>query len=55
MARKSINPARAVGLVGERPGAIGQASGFEVGAPGGLVVLDDDLRVVRVMRRGEWI
>lgn len=53
--QSSINPARAVGLVGERPGAIGQACGFEVGAPGDLVVLDDDLHVVRVMRRGEWI
>lgn len=42
----SINPAAALGL----PGA-----GLVPGAAADLVVLEDDLSVVRVMRRGSWV
>ncbi len=41
-----INPARAVGLPTE---------GLAVGASADLVVLDDDLRVTKVLHRGAWV
>lgn len=44
----ATTPARAIGL-GDRLGAL--ARGFRAD----LVVLDDELRVVRVMRAGEWV
>jgi N-acetylglucosamine-6-phosphate deacetylase len=42
----SINPARALGL---------PAAGIVAGAPADLVVLDADLAVAGVLRRGEWV
>ncbi|MBY8873108.1 N-acetylglucosamine-6-phosphate deacetylase [Micromonospora sp. PLK6-60] len=44
----ATTPARAIGL-GDRVGAL------QVGLRADLVVLDDDLNVVRVMRAGEWV
>lgn len=44
----ATTPARAIGL-GEQVGALAP------GLRGDLVVLDDDLRVVRVMRAGTWV
>jgi N-acetylglucosamine-6-phosphate deacetylase len=42
----SVNPARALGL---------ESAGLEPGAAADLVVLDADLAVARVMRRGAWL
>jgi N-acetylglucosamine-6-phosphate deacetylase len=47
-AAAATNPARVIGL-DDRAGAI------TAGLDADLVVLDDDLSVVRVMRRGEWL
>ncbi|WP_422742087.1 N-acetylglucosamine-6-phosphate deacetylase [Mycobacterium sp. WMMD1722] len=47
VAQTSVNPARALGLPA--------AAGLSAGAPADLVVLDPDLTVVVVMRRGSWI
>ncbi|MFI7217693.1 N-acetylglucosamine-6-phosphate deacetylase [Micromonospora maritima] len=44
----STTPARAIGL-GDRVGAL------QTGLRADLVVLDDDLNVVRVMRGGDWV
>ncbi|MEV0152690.1 N-acetylglucosamine-6-phosphate deacetylase [Micromonospora sp. NPDC050686] len=44
----ATTPARAIGL-GDKVGAL------HVGLRADLVVLDDDLNVVRVMRAGEWV
>jgi N-acetylglucosamine-6-phosphate deacetylase len=44
--QSSINPARALGL----PGA-----GLVAGAAADLVVLDTDLAVTGVLRRGSWV
>lgn len=41
-----LNPARAMGL---------DVEGITVGGPANLVVLDDDLRVTRVLHRGTWV
>lgn len=46
VAQACLNPARAIGL---------PADGLASGAAADLVVLDDDLRVVRVMRQGTWL
>ena len=46
MRQTSVIPARAVGL--------GEA-GLLVGSAADLVVLNDDLRVARVMKTGSWV
>lgn len=47
VAQTSVNPARALGLPA--------AAGLAAGAAADLVVLDADLAVTRVLRRGEWV
>ncbi len=46
MAQASVIPARALGL---------PSAGLAAGAPADLVVLDEDLSVIGVLRKGSWV